>query len=141
MPGLRVYVCFDPRRDGDLLERLALDSQRADSPFEIVGSTGTYTASQSWEDAFRSSLDDVDEVIVLCSEHSDTADALNAELRIVRATEKPYFLLLGRRDAVCTKPAAARAADCHYTWLWDILKVQLAVTLRRAALHGAGASG
>jgi len=141
MSSLRVYVCFDPRNDADLFERLALDSRRADSPFEIVGATGLYVESQSWEDSFRSGLDGVDEVVVICSEHSDTADAVNAELRIVRAHAKPYFLLLGRRDVPCTKPAAARATDCYYAWIWDILKFQVGVTLRRAALRGAEAIG
>lgn len=140
MSGLRVYVCFDPRYDGDLLARLLRDSRRSDSPFEIVGSTGTYTEGQGWEDDFRRNLEDVDEVVVICSEHSDTASAVNAELRIVRAEGKPYFLLLGRRDVACTKPDAAHSTDHHYTWMWDDLKFRLGVTLRRPGLRSGGTS-
>lgn len=137
MSRLRVYVCFDPRHDGDLLARLTHDSRRPDSPFEIVGSTGHYAETQGWEDEFRRGLEAVDEVVVICSEHSATADAVNAELRIVRAAEKPYFLLLGRRDVACTRPDAAHSADPHYTWIWDNLKIQIGVTPRRAALRAA----
>jgi hypothetical protein len=98
----------------------------------VVDWSGAYAETPRWESAFRRRLDGIDEVVVICSERSDTADGLNAELRIVRAEEKPYFLLHGRREVSCTRPAAARPNDSYYAWLWEILKLQVGVTLRRA---------
>ena len=35
--------------------------------------------------------------------------------------DKPYMLLWGRREQMCTKPAGARPADAIYSWTREIL--------------------
>jgi len=131
LTGVRVYGCFDVRHDGDLLARLARESQNSDSPFEVTAWSAHHTESADWETGFRTTLANVDEVVVLCGEHTDTADEMSAELRIVQELVKPYFLLWGRRGAECTKPTTARHADSFYAWIWEIVKSQIDIANRR----------
>ncbi|HTF36052.1 MAG TPA: hypothetical protein VK714_20390 [Myxococcota bacterium] len=131
MTGVRVYGCFDVRHDGDLLARLARESLNSDSPFEVTAWSARHAESADWEAGFRSTLADVDEVVVLCGEHTDTADEMSAELRIVQELVKPYFLLWGRRGAECTKPTTAKHADSFYAWIWEIVKSQIDIATRR----------
>jgi len=131
LTGVRVYGCFDVRHDGDLLARLARESLNSDSPFEVTAWSARHAESADWEAGFRSTLADVDEVVVLCGEHTDTADEMSAELRIVQELVKPYFLLWGRRGAECTKPTTAKHADSFYAWIWEIVKSQIDIATRR----------
>ncbi|HME71875.1 MAG TPA: hypothetical protein VKM54_18690 [Myxococcota bacterium] len=131
MTGVRVYGCFDVRHDGDLLARLARESQKLDSPFEVTAWSAHHAESTDWEVGLRSTLANVDEVVVLCGEHTDTADEMSAELRIVQELVKPYFLLWGRRGAECTKPTTAKHADSFYAWIWEIVKSQIDIATRR----------
>ena len=131
MTGVRVYGCFDVRHDGDLLARLARESQNLDSPFEVTAWSALHAESSDWEASLRSTLANVDEVVVLCGEHTDTADEMSAELRIVQELVKPYFLLWGRRGAECTKPTTAKHADSFYAWIWEIVKSQIDIATRR----------
>lgn len=131
MTGVRVYGCFDVRHDGDLLARLAKDSRNLDSPFEVTGWSACHAESTDWEAGFRIALASVDEVVVLCGEHTDTAEEMGAELRIVQELVKPYFLLWGRRGTECTKPPTAKHADSFYAWIWDIVKSQIDIATRR----------
>ena len=131
MTGVRVYGCFDVRHDGDLLARLARESQNSDSPFEVTAWSAHHAESADWETGFRTTLANVDEVVVLCGEHTDTADEMSAELRIVQELVKPYFLLWGRRGSECTKPTTAKHADSFYAWIWEIVKSQIDIATRR----------
>jgi hypothetical protein len=131
LTGVRVYGCFDVRHDGDLLARLAREAQNSDSPFEVIAWSAHHAESADWETSFRTTLANVDEVVVLCGEHTDTADEMSAELRIVQELVKPYFLLWGRRGAECTKPTTAKHADSFYAWIWEIVKSQIDIATRR----------
>ena len=51
---------------------------------------------------------------------------------IAREEERPYFLLWGRRELMCTKPTTAKSADAMYSWTWEILQSQI-LTIRRGA--------
>jgi hypothetical protein len=69
---------------------------------------------------------------VICGEHTAASLSASAELRIAREEQKPYFLLWGRRESMCTKPAGARSTDCMYSWTWAILQSRIVMTLRKA---------
>jgi len=84
-----------------------------------------------WETSLRVRLWHVDEVIVLCAGHADTAGEMSAELRVVQELAKPYFLLWGRRGAECRKPTAAKHADNLHTWIWEIVKSQIGIATRK----------
>jgi len=136
LTGVRVYGCFDVRYDDDLLVRLARESRNSDSPFEVTAWSARHAESADWETSLRIVLANVDEVVVLCGEHANTADEMSAELRIVQELAKPYFLLWGRRGAECTKPTTAKHADSLYTWIWEIVKSQIAIATRRRPSMG-----
>ena len=129
MTGVRVYGCFDVRHDGDLLTRLARESRNADSPFEVTA-WSAHHAETDWATRLRTTLSDVDEVVVLCGEYADTADAMSAELLIIQELVKPYFLLWGRRGAECRKPTTAKHADNLHTWIWEVVKSQIDIATR-----------
>ena len=128
MERFRVFGCFDHRHDEDLLSRLLQQSQLPDSCFELVAWSGVHRERPDWEGSMRRDLDAVDQVVVICGEHGESADDLSAELRMVRDQSKPYLLLWGRRERPCTKPASAMPDDRFFTWIRDILNSQLATT-------------
>ena len=132
MTGVRVYGCFNIRHDSDLLTRLARESHNLDSPFEVTAWSARH-AEMDWETRLRTTLSNVDEVVVLCGEYADTADEMSAELRIVQELVKPYFLLWGRRGAECRKPTTAKHADNLHTWIWEIVKAQIGIATRKPA--------
>jgi hypothetical protein len=55
-----------------------------------------------------------------------------AELRIAQEEGKPYLLLWGRRELMCTKPSGSKPSDAMYSWTRDILEGQMSATLRTA---------
>jgi hypothetical protein len=88
--------------------------------------TGAWTASA------RNRIRAVDEVLVICGEYTDASSRMAAELRIVQEEEKPYVLLWGRRERMCTKPEGAKSTDVMYSWTRDILERQITETLRNS---------
>jgi hypothetical protein len=98
----------------------------------VVGWSAEHARSPDWEGDLRRTLDGVDEVVVICGEHSETSIDMEAELRIVQDRVKPYFLLYGRRGALCTKPVSARHADTFFSWIWEILKSQIKLAAPRS---------
>jgi hypothetical protein len=73
-----------------------------------------------------------DEVIFVCGVHTHDSLQVSAELSITQEEEKPYFLLWGRREAMCTRPLGARPGDSMYSWTPSVLRDQLTTTLRSA---------
>ena len=59
---------------------------------------------------------------VLCGHHTDSATGVNAEIRIAREVDVPYFLLSGRSSGINKKPTAALGTDKLYDWTWENLK-------------------
>ena len=55
-----------------------------------------------------------------------------AELRIAQEEQKPYFLLWGRREIMCTKPTGAKSSEGMYSWTSQILQDQITLTTRKA---------
>jgi hypothetical protein len=80
----------------------------------------------------RRRIREADEVIVICGEHTEASTSVSAELRIAQEEQKPYFLLWGRRESMCTKPVGAKRDEGMYSWTWEILQNQIVTTLRNA---------
>ena len=57
---------------------------------------------------------------------------VSAELRIAQEEQKPYFLLWGRRESMCTKPVGSKRDEGMYSWTREILQNQIVTTLRQA---------
>ena len=130
---IRVFVSYDREHDGDLYDLLVAQAAKGTSGFEISARSQARGSTDLWDKALRHAIRDSDEVIVICGAHTNGSGRVSAELRIAQEEERPYFLLWGRRELMCTKPATARPADAMYSWTREILQYQLQFTIRRAA--------
>jgi hypothetical protein len=135
MHNVRVFMSFDPDNDEDLHDLLLEQSRRQDSGFEISARSETATMTDRWHERVRQQISQVDELIVICGEHTASSVRMNAELRIAQEEQKPYFLLWGRRETMCTRPAGSKRDDSMYSWTWEILQDQITTTLRNAQPH------
>jgi hypothetical protein len=132
MDDVRIFMSFDLENDEDLHDLLLEQSSKRNSGFEIAARSEAWTMTDSWDEFVRRRMREVDEVIVICGEHTAASPSVSAELRIAQEDQKPYFLLWGRRESMCSKPAGARPADSMYSWTWEILHDQISATLRNA---------
>jgi len=76
-----------------------------------------------WKQKVRGRISRADVVCVLCSTTTHTATGVEVELAIAKELKKPYFLLCGYKDKVCTKPRNADSSDKMYDWTWPNLKL------------------
>jgi hypothetical protein len=140
MNKVRVFMSFDLDHDQDLHDLLLEQCSRGDSGFEIAARSEEWMTANPWDGFVRRRflrILDADVVIVICGEHTETSSGVSAELQIAQDEQKPYFLLWGRRESMCTKPASATSKDNMYSWTWQILQNQIAMTLHRARGRGA----
>lgn len=130
MDDVRVFMSYDPENDRDLHDLLVEQSSQPDSGFEISARSEAWAMTDSWDESVRRRMGGVDEVIVICGEHAAASRSMRAELRIAQEDQKPYFLLWGRRESMCSRPSGAKPGDPMYSWTWRILKDQISATLR-----------
>lgn len=129
---IRIFVSYDREHDGDLHDLLVQQASKATSGFEISARSRARVATDLWDEALRREIREADEIIIICGEHTEDSERVAAELRIAQEEQRPYFLLWGRRELMCTRPMTAKSADCMYSWTWDILQNQI-LTLQRVA--------
>jgi hypothetical protein len=129
---VRIFVSYDREHDGDLHDLLVAQASKSTSGFQISAQSRSRAQTDLWDEQLRSAIRESDQVIVICGEHTDCAGRVGSELRITQEEKRPYFLLWGRRELMCTKPATARSVDGMYSWTWEILQRQI-LTLRRSA--------
>ncbi len=132
MSKIHVFVSFDIEHDGELYELLLAQSRTPSSGFAVLSGSERLTATDVLSERVRRRIGEADKVIVICGEYTDTSMGVFAELRITQEEQKPYFLLWGRREIMCTKPAGARTLEGMYSWTQQILRDQIALTLRKA---------
>jgi hypothetical protein len=132
MANVRIFMSFDPDNDADLHDLLLEQSRKQSSGFEISARSDGATMTDHWDERVRRQISQADEVIVICGEHTGSSVRVSAELRIAQEEKKPYFLLWGRRDRMCTKPVGSKRDDSMYSWTWQILQDQIVTTLRNA---------
>lgn len=129
---MRVFVSFDERHDSDLYDLFLEQSLRSGSSFEVVRDASSPMRTRGWSDHPRASIRSADEVVVLCGEHTHESLRVSIELDITREEAKPYVLVWGRRERMCTRPDAALPGDGMYSWTREILESQMATALRAA---------
>ncbi len=122
MAKTRVFTSFDFDHDEDLRTLLVGQSKNPESPFELADWSVKEPMTGDWKAKVRARIKKVDQVIIMCGEHTDTATGVNAELSITQQESKPYFLLWGRSSKTCKKPKSAKSNDKIYNWTWDNLK-------------------
>ena len=132
MNRTRVFVSFDRENDSDLNELLHAHSRRAGATFEVVKRMCRKSSHPGWGADARSDIRAADEVLVICGENTNESLLVSLELAIAQEEEKPYMLLWGRRDKMCTKPDGARKVDAMYSWTREILESQISATIRDA---------
>ena len=118
----RAYICFDYDNDVTIKEFLVGQAKNSDSPFEIADWSIKTAVSGDWKKEARSRIRSSDQVIVICGQHTDSAQGVNAEIDITQDEGKPYFLLKGYKEKTCKKPNKAKQSDKVYDWTWDNLK-------------------
>ena len=125
-----VFVIFDAEHDGDLYELLRVQSDSPGSRFSVIGGSKGSSDTEAGRESVRRWIREADLVIIICGEHAEASPHIHTELLIARNEQKPYFLLWGRRDVMCTKPIGAKSAEGMYGWTQQCLNDQIAFNLR-----------
>ena len=118
----RAFISFDYDHDEDLRILVAGQAKHSDSPFDFTDASIKEHLPGDWKEKVRRRMANIDVVIVVCGEWTHTATGVAHEVTIAQETGTPYFLLWGRRDRTCYKPATAAATDKIYEWTWPNLK-------------------
>ncbi|MFI5089858.1 MAG: TIR domain-containing protein [Terriglobales bacterium] len=122
MSNPRAFIAFDYDHDEFLRTALLGQSKHPDTDFEVADWSVKEPFTGDWKGKVRDRIRRVDQVIVICGEHTETATGVAAELQIAREERKPYFLLWVYRGKTCYKPTTALPADKIYDWGWENLK-------------------
>ena len=117
----RAFISFDYDHDRELRNTLIGQAKQQDSPFSITDYSLKGPLTEKWRSEVRNRIRAADLVIVICGKHTDKASGVAAELSITREEKKHYFLLRGRPNETCQKPAMALKTDKIYVWSWKNL--------------------
>ena len=126
----RLFVIYDVEHDRDLYERLVSGSGIAGLDLAVSGGSAAFAWTVPWKERARSGIRGSDRVLVVCGEHTEESLGVASEFRIVQEEGKPYLLLWGRRERMCTKPSGARPGDGMYVWTTETLDEQFAMMRR-----------
>ena len=118
----RVFISFDYDNDKELRANLVGEAKKSDSPFQMTDYSVHERLDNNWRKEVRQQIRGADLAIVICGEHTHQAKGVEAELTIAREEGKPYYLLRGRPNKKCNKPANARNSDTIHEWSWDNLE-------------------
>ena len=116
------FISFDYDHDEFLRTAIVGQSILLDSPFNILDRSVKEHLTGDWKSKVRGRISRSDLVIVICGEHTHTASGVAVELQIAKELNKPYFLLKGYRERVCTRPTSG-TSDPIYDWTWPNLKL------------------
>jgi hypothetical protein len=122
----RVFICFDYDHDEGAKIMLAGQAKLQDSPFDFTDASVKDPLSGDWKEKVRRRMTNIEVVIGLCGEYTNTARGAAAEIEIAQEKSIPYFLLAAYADKTCTKPTSAKSSDEIYRWTWDNLKQLIA---------------
>jgi Thoeris protein ThsB, TIR-like domain len=118
----RAFISFDYDHDEGAKIMLAGQARFPDSPFDFTDASVKEHLTGDWKEKVRRRMDNIDVVIVLCGEKTNTATGVAEELRIAQDKGKDYFLLQAYANKTCTKPLSAKLSDKLYKWTWPNLK-------------------
>jgi hypothetical protein len=128
---IHVFVSFDLDHDNDSRSRLVDQVTPEVSRFAVDG-WSIREVADDWQDKARKRIANVDLVLVICGEHTDTATNVSNEIDIARDVGVPYFLIDGR-PGHSTKPSAALDRDRILEWstaIWSPM-----ASARRGTVH------
>ena len=130
--AVRIFLSYDVEHDADLGDRVSDYSRRGGSGFAVASRSAPGTMSDRWQAGVRPRKRDADELIVICGEHTAASERVNTELRIAQEERKPYLLLWGRRERMCSMPHGVKRTSCMYSWTRETLAQLVSQTLREA---------
>lgn len=128
---VRIFVAFDVEHDRDLFDRMVA-SAGTQGGFEVCGHSHGGEICDAWQHRTATQIAEAEQVVVVCSAHTDACERVAAELQIARQQSKPVVLLWSRRESECKKPAGARPDDSMYSWTPEILRDQLLLNQRKS---------
>jgi len=137
MSTVNVFVSFDVENDVDLYKVLLEQSKRPGSDFSVSACSTRGSAAEASRESSRQKIRQADQVIVICGEHTQDSIPVSVELGMAQQEGTPYFLLWGRRELMCTKPVGAKHAEGMFSWTRQILREQIAFTVRKASSDAA----
>jgi hypothetical protein len=137
---MNVFVSFDIENDRELYELLLAQSRNPSSGFTVLGGSERSSDTDIGRERVRHRIREADQVIIICGKHTEDSIRVSAELLIAQEEQRPYFLLWGRREIMCTKPIGAKPADGMYSWTGQILQDQIALTFRKIRTDAAAES-
>lgn len=114
MSRVRVFVSFDLDHDNDLKSRLVDQATVDGSPFTVVDWSIREVAGD-WAEKARKRMANVDLLLAICGEHTDTAAGVSTEIVLAREANRPYLLLDGRPGR-SRRPPAAHVNDRVLNW-------------------------
>ena len=135
-----VFVIFDLDHDLDLCDRLIDQAAERALGFDVSGRSERRRLQGTEQTSVRREIRKADQVIVICGEHTSGSLGVLAELRIAQEERKPYLLVWGRRECMCTKPEGAKVGEGIYGWTDAILREQVALASRKVASDAKAAS-
>jgi len=118
----RVFISFDYDNDVGAKTMLAGQAKLADSPFEFRDASIKEHLDGDWKAKVKRRMDNIDVVIVLCGEKTDTAKGVAHELEIAKECGKEFFFLAAYSDKRCVFPKGTAVGDKLYNWTWPNLK-------------------
>jgi hypothetical protein len=114
---VRVFVSFDLDHDNDCKDRLVHQIAPEGSHFS-VNDWSIREIAADWQAKARKRIANIDLVLVICGEHTDTAASVNNEIVLAREANKPYLLLDGRPGR-SKRPKMAMDTDRILDWSND----------------------
>lgn len=126
MAKKRAFISFDADHDDDLRVMIAGQAKHDDTPFDFSDRSVKEPLTGNWKEKVKQRLRNVDLMIVICGEHTDSASGVSAELAMAKEIGLPYFLLKGRPDKTCVRPKSSNENDKIYGWTWPNLKALIA---------------
>ena len=110
MSPIGVFVSFDVSNDGELFELLVAQAGTAGFDFEVLGGSIRSAGMSLADEGVRRQIQEADQMIVLCGEHSEASFGMAEELRVAREEETPYILLWGRRASTTSNTRSVRGS-------------------------------
>ncbi len=114
MATVHVFVSFDVDHDNDCRSRFEQEVTTPASHF-AVDDWSIREVADDWREKAAKRIMNVDLLLVICGEHTDSAPNVNHEVEIARESGVPYLLLDGR-PGVSKKPVAALERDRILEW-------------------------
>jgi len=114
----RVFISFDYDHDNDLRIMLVGQARHQNTPFAFED-WSVKRAARGWKEDARGRIGRSDVVIVICGHNTNTAVGVEAEIKIAREEDVPFWLLRGRKSGDCRRPKGTSwFSDEMHDWTW-----------------------